>query len=258
MDSVPGGQTTEAKPLLHGFGGETYDWKVGRWLPVDASQVSPDGSTYAFFDFIPNRPQLTVVDVASGAAHVVFVGDPVFTWAVVGNGPQGIYVTHGNGPGGGDSNPDRLWLVTSSGILTSVSDRRSVGGWRISGGSAWGVETDDPSKLNQPGNEERLVQVDLASGIATVWLRRTGTLVEALGTEPDGSALTLVSDPLALWLVASPGTEHEVVAMGSYANTTSDLHGIWLSNDRGLWLITPQAQAIAVSSIQAVPAGTCN
>jgi hypothetical protein len=257
MQGVPGGQTTDDKPQLHGYGGETFDRKTGRWLPVDSSQVSPDGASYAYFDVLPSRPQLVVVDVASGTTHVALVGDPALIWSVVGYGPHGIYVTHGNGPAGGDSDPNRLWLVTSSGTLTPISDRRSVGGWRIADGFAWAVETDDPSKLNQPGNEERLLRVDLANGTATVWLRRTGTLVEALGTEPDGRALTLVSEPLALWLVAAAGTEQQVAAMGAYANTASDLHGIWLSNNEGIWLITPQAKPISLSSMQALPAGDC-
>ena len=102
-----------------------------------------------------------------------------------------------------------------------------------------------------------MLRVDVANGTATVWLRRTGTLVEALGAEPDGIALALVSDPLGLWLVASPGTERQAAAMGAQRDTAGDLHGIWLSNNDGIWLVTPQATAISVSSMHATPAGSC-
>ena len=117
--------------------------------------------------------------------------------------------------------------------------------------------TDDPSKLNQPGNEVRLIRVDITSGAATVWFRRTGTLVVPLGVEPDSSALVLVNPPVSLWLVAGTGIERQVALMGASTDTVSDSHGVWLSNN-GIWLAAPNGEVLAVSSVSGTPAGACS
>jgi len=54
-----------AKPYLYGGGpgAGSYDWPLGRWLPVKPRSVSPDGSHYAYStDF----GAIHVVDVATG------------------------------------------------------------------------------------------------------------------------------------------------------------------------------------------------
>jgi hypothetical protein len=101
------------------------------------------------------------------------------------------------------------------------------------------------------------VRVDLSNGAAEIWFRRTGTLLGSLGVEPTGAVVVLVSDPLAIWLVSSPGVERQVVAGGEYSPAISDPHGVWFSNNAGLWLITPAGAVINVTTTRAAPAGSC-
>jgi hypothetical protein len=239
------------------FGIPSYDWALKRWLPVSLAQVSADGASYAAFD---SSARLVVTDVASGATRAIYSGDARFIWTVVGIRPEGIYVWRAAGEGTVDADRDRLYIVKASGILQLVGDRRSVGGWYLAGGYAWGVETDDPLRLGQPGNEERLLRVDVTTGTSTVWFRRTGTIVGFLGVESDGSAL--VQSRRELWLVQRPGAERQLAAAGAYF-TVSDSRGIWLSNDNGLWLVTPEGEMVvvtmvAVTASNPAPAGICH
>jgi hypothetical protein len=233
----------------------SYDRLLDRWLPVYYNQVSLDGVSYAYFT--APTAVLRVVDVASGTSRVGFSGDPALIWNVVAFRPEGIYVSHSNGPSGGDTDPGRLWRVTSSTTLAPISDRRSVGGWRIVGSYAWGVETDDPIKVAQPGNEMRLVRIDLKNGTASVWFRRTGILIGTLGSLPNGSAVVLVGDPLALWMVAGPQDERQIASMGASYDTVSESRGVWLSNNSGIWLLTSSGPAVMVTSMSLVPVGEC-
>jgi hypothetical protein len=218
--------------------------------------VSSDGASYAAFD---SSARLVVTDVASAATSVIYSGDARFIWNVVGYRPEGIYVWRGAGEGTVDPDRDRLYIVKASGTPQPVGVRRSVAGWYLAGGYAWGVETDDPLRLGQPGNEERLVRVDVTTGAGTVWFRRTGTLVGFLGVEPDGSLLAQTGRDL--WLVQRPGAERQLAASGALF-TVSDSRGIWLSNNGGLWLVTQQGEVVAVDMVAVTarnpaPAGTC-
>jgi hypothetical protein len=233
----------------------SYDRLLDRWLPVYSNQVSLDGVSYAYFT--APAAVLRVVEVASGTPRVAFSGDPTLIWKVVAFRPEGIYVSHSNGPAGGDTDPDRLWRVTSSTTLALISDRRSVGGWRIFGGYAWGVETDDPMRLAQPGTEERLLRIDLKTGAASVWFRRTGTLIGALGGLPNGNTVVLVGDPLALWMVAAPQDERQIASIGASADSANDSHGVWLLNASGIWLVTSSGQAVLVTMRPLIPVGEC-
>jgi hypothetical protein len=120
-------------------------------------------------------------------------------------------------------------------------------------------QTGSPQRQRQykRGNEERVLRLDFTSGEGTVWFRRTGSLVGALGAEPDGTLLVLASDPLGLWLVAGPGIEDQIASMGADSETASDSRGVWLSNDKGIWLAGPNGEVVAVSPTSGLPAGEC-
>src|SRR5689334_7094959 len=67
-------------PFTPAYAGQTahprsYDAPQGRWLPVDQSQVAPDGRSYFYVSLETSPPQLRLHDLSSGKDRTLLV-DP--------------------------------------------------------------------------------------------------------------------------------------------------------------------------------------
>lgn len=184
----------------------TYDRVVGRWLPVNQTQVSEDGLHYAYVDNEPESatPQrIHFVDVRSGSDRVVYRVTNKPLVAIVGLVQQNIYLT--------DCEPSEIsgncWgplrrVDAATGNITKVSDRR--GAWVISGRIAW-VVTCWPAKYPVPcfgtyddRGPNQLLRIDLAAGHEEIWDR--GSSVNLIGIDDDGMPLVAVNFVSPSWL----------------------------------------------------------
>jgi len=241
----------------------TYDRAVGRWLPVNQTQVAADGLQYAYIDYesgsaTPQR--VHIVNIRSASDEVVYraPGTPVL--ALLGLVDQNIYLA--------DCQPSEvsgncwgpLWRVdATTGSMTLVSDHR--GSWVINGRSAWVVTcwpAEDPvpcfGSYDKP-EQNQLLRLDLVSGNQEAWDRGSivvgeysGDNIHMLGFDIDGKPVVSVNFASQHDLTAPYGAGGESVVFrltapehserlfsvpiniswaGFYA-ATADRVGIWL------------------------------
>lgn len=220
----------------------TFDRVVGRWLPVNRTQVSDDGLRYAYIDYesgvaIPRR--IHVVDVRSGSDQVVYrdTNKPLF--ALAGLAQQNIYLTdcEPTETSGNCWGPLRRLDVTT-GNVTQVSDRR--GAWVISGRIAW-IETCWPAKYPVPcfgtydeRGPNQLLRIDLASGNEEIWDR--GSAVHLIGIDGDGMPLVAGNSATesVLFRVSAPEQKERLFSIAisqpwaGFESATADRVGTWL------------------------------
>ena len=180
----------------------TYDRVVGRWLPVNQTQVSADGLHYAYVDYesgsaTPKR--IHIVDVRSGSDRVVYRETNQPLVAIVGLTQQNIYLTdcEPNETSGNCLAPLRR-VDATTGNVTKVSDRR--GAWVINGRSAWVVTCSSKYPLPcfyEERGPNQLLHVDLASGNEEIWDRGSG--VHMIGVDGDGMPLVAVNFVSPTW-----------------------------------------------------------
>jgi hypothetical protein len=182
-----------ARPALHFLtGGPTYDAAVGRWLPVPASAVAPDGLQYAYAEWDPpasgmeggsraaagpvigTKGRVHLVDARTGVDSVVYSGEPTFQ--VVALVSSGILLAQFSANVAATKLSGLYLLNLSAGGPAATPtpvphgdfglDR---GGWRaVSGGFAWGTAfTSGIETLAGRGNE--LYRINLATGEVQSW-----------------------------------------------------------------------------------------
>ncbi|HEV2036742.1 MAG TPA: hypothetical protein VGU71_21530 [Candidatus Dormibacteraeota bacterium] len=219
----------------------SFDRVVGRWLPVNQTQVSADGLHYAYLDYesgsaTPQR--VHIVDVRSGSDQVVHraANTPVF--GVVGLAQQDIYLIACEP---GETSPNcwgPLWRVDSAGGLTEISDRR--GAWVVSGRTAWLV-TCWPAEYPVPcfGSYDKpepnqLLRIDLATGNEEIWDRGSG--VHMIGVDSDGMPLVAVNSATesVLFMVTAPEQKERLFSIpvsepwAGFSYAYADRIGTWL------------------------------
>jgi hypothetical protein len=146
---------TVLDPALHGpqdysMDQPVFDARSSRWLPVPRTAVSPDGSRYAYSQYLypgnapvspppaPIGSLIRVVTIATGDDRVIYRGVP---YDVVGWNPEGVYLrrpcTDAYCKGG-------MWLLDPAGgslqqvaaPLSQVSGVNRVPVWSALGGGA--------------------------------------------------------------------------------------------------------------------------
>lgn len=261
------GWRSSATPALRGTGPVGYyDAPFNRFLPVPRSQVSPDGSRYAYMDYTQGGlyvyGQIHVVDVATGRDRTL--GLPAAQYLIFDFSADGIYFTYG--PYG--QSAGLLLLNPDSGATRQVFPDGYV--LAVADGAAWIAvnEQDIHPTAPLPGGEGNpkvvvlnlLLRRDMKSDQVTEWLRRplTAPTFELLGIFGGSPALLIYlagegdhrwstnSVPYEVWLVSRPATP-ETVAAG----LTSDLEtnpwyrtgrvetssgGLGISDAHGIWL----------------------
>lgn len=170
----------------------TYDRAVNRWLPVEASAVSPDGLRFAFADYdltsvvvggvLASTGRVHVVDARTGASQVIFSGSPTF--AVVAFESGGVYLSQVAltrlGPV-----VSGLYLLDPAGgtprPVTGANRPLDQNGWQIDGPNAWGVDFSSGGGLIS-GN--RVLRLDLKTGEIQEWKTwPEGVLTVVLGVD---------------------------------------------------------------------------
>lgn len=250
-----------ATPVLAGGLPATYDPAAKRWVPAAATEISPDGSRYAYVDYIvPMHAQLRIVDVASGTDRTLPL--PNGPWGLLGFTSEGIYASQafeGPSPGLTLINPD-------SGALRTVFTDAFVN--LVSGQVAWvGARNASDTLPGPPGigaNFNEVDSRDLSTSRTKAWLYRPGSNLFVLAAA-NGSILVQAYDlgSGALLVAGAPGQSQAVTVAGTgrpvplSGGLVNDANGWWLGSLDGLYLWTPHTGAVLVSELTAAPAGQC-
>lgn len=259
-------------------GARFYDRAYQRWLPVSRESVSADGKLYAYDSgdlMFHTGGKVHVVDVVTGVDKVLYTDSATVVYKIVDFTGGSIYLTQGDSEGRSHG----LWSLSLAGgaphrINTNV-DSPTMGG-----GFAWGLDFNaadlSPFIGGLQGPVNRMLRIDLASGIATPWFYRPGADIYIIGSGSAGAPLVGVIRPtdatggssLEIWLVSSGSS----AATRLLATTTDlpnpgmvsaiDRYGVWLdgSGDGGdtAWLYTSGSmQIVATGSALLHIAGGC-
>jgi hypothetical protein len=270
QEAVDGGQAyrSVAKPVLAGDSTATYDWTLARWLPARPEEISRDGKHYAYHGL----GAIHVVDVATGTDRTFPA--PAGPDQVLYYASEGIYFDQLSpyvGPGAplawsGPPAPG-LWLMNpSSGQVTRVFSDKPVAA--VGGFAAWvpTVNASDPQPLwSSSGNlPDEVDRRDLNRGGTVRWFYRPGSLVQVIGFDSDRRAVISVSTPQAdgffsYQVLLAPTPDHiDLVYSGAQVPpVVADQHGIWLSDDRGIWLYSQANGLHQMAKASGQPAGPC-
>ena len=269
---------TVARPVLTGDGGPSYDRTLQRWLPVPASQVSPDGTHYVYEDRIsppgltPSTgpimysPRLHVVDPAAGQDRIVPSLSLPIAVGVVSYQADGIYLSAGC-PEGCPPDANKLWrLDPQSGVVTKVTDLQASGGWMIANGSAWTAVNQAPS--SSPPRFE-ITSVDLRDGSSAGWLAVIPPCSsfcrgpDVVGLDGSGRPLVelWVGDGVSLNRVMSPDQAHELGSWAAqsegeryFAGGILEQSTTWFGTRKGLFACSPGEGLRQVSNLPLIPA----
>jgi len=269
------------KPYLYGGpGAATFTRRYGRWLPASVAAVSPDSSHYAYSESYNDangpRSRIHVVDVASAADRVVY--DQGF-YGVIGYESEGIYlfsVGYADAPNRG------LWrLDQQARSLTQIAPE-TLSVYYVGGGAAWYSDLapgdQPPLSLTNPMSRaffrDRVVRLDLKSGVASPWFRRPEKEVSTIGVDGLGHPIVTVSPPSdaatstseELWLVSGPDLGKQIYAgpgsssadFGGFGTPLADSHGLWFGSKKGVFLYTADERFQMVSTAVGEVAGRCS
>jgi len=249
--TVQGGLVTNASPKLQSSplnGGVFFDAVEQRWLPASDSQVSPDGSTYAYATFDPSNGDaghVHIVDIATGADRIFAAPAPRAPFQgfnVADFTAAGIYLVA--------NQVDRLqtgaWLMDpATGTVKALAQVVNV--LRIRNGYAWTLRVDprDPSPP-QPGKGtpgDSLVRVDLTSGVETIWFYRPAEQVELRGLDSQGGVVVAsfqptTGIPIETRLVENAGSAGVLIYSGALGLGAAEGTRLWLEGTTGIYLFS--------------------
>ena len=238
--------------------GLSYDRQLSRWLPVQPSQVSPDGARYAY----AGTNGIYVVNVASGTQSELGEGQ---NWTIVAVQTDAVYA--------GDPQAGGLWVLPFSGTPRQIT---KVGYWRVaSKTAAYGTATSAV-----PSGASNVIQrLDLATGASSDWFTRAGTNSSITGLDGKGNPIINVGylngSGSEIW-IATGTTSATAIAgyspqypggFNSFNTPVADSHGIWFAgnygngygggNASGLALYVPGSGFYWMSGYGAQLAGGC-
>jgi hypothetical protein len=242
----------------------SFDRQLHRWLPVSPQWVSPDGTRYAYPEFIgsprPRTGAIHVVDVTSGRDRAVAVPAPS---TIVRFGTNGIYIAgvhpYSDAPATGLS-----LLDPGSGAVRQLIGQ---GTWTLTDEvSAWGVAQAPgvaPAPQTGPGNAgNRVVRLNLERGAVEDFFTSSGNNVELLGLDFEGRPLVRVVSGTTMTLRYGERTYAAPVAGANPAGpVVSESDRTWFGSGNGaIWLYEKgrelrQVASLAMGSVQV--AGGC-
>ena len=227
--------------------------------------MSHTGGKVHLVDVVTGTDKVIYIDGATGSMAGVAVVYKIVDFA---NGS--IYLTEGDSEGRSRG----LWsLSLAGGTLHLINGH--VESPVLGGGFAWGLDFDaadpSPSVGGLEGPVNRVVRIDLASGLATPWFYRPGADMFMVGTDSAGDPLVDVIRPSdatwgnEIWLVSSSTSATRLLDAKPNAPSPAvvaavDRYGVWLDDSRygTAWLYSSGSMQIAATTADALHiAGGC-
>jgi len=232
------------------FYGLSYDRRYSKWLPVARQFVTPDETRYVF-----GAPDsIFVVNVADGARTELGKGTG-HGWTVLAVTSDGVY-----------ANPVQLaaqplagiWVLPFSGAPRQVTTK---GYWQaVGGGGAFGYAA--PSI--PAGATQRLVRLDLKSGLITPWFNDLPQYTNVLGFDLQGHPIVFMQGTPQQLLVLTGSNKSVAIWDEAFQNlyvtwVLADTHGIWLTVSDGIYLWKGEGTPVERASQVTGPiAGPCS
>src|ERR1700682_912446 len=204
------------------YGGMSYVKAFSKWVPVQMSWVSPDGSKYAF----PTANSIWVQNVADSGHVLLGEGQQ---WNVIAFLAEGVYATSPPSSAG-------LWLLPLSGAPRQIA---TTGFWqKAAAGAAYGTAV---SAVPQ-GAPNPIIKLDLKTGAITDWFARGNAQMYATGFDAQGHPVLQIvynsstGTSTEIWLTTAP-SKGVPIGPASYSqygpspslmgSPAADSHGIW-------------------------------
>ncbi len=218
-------------PEIGGYYTQTYDWAVGKWVPVMPKDLAPDGSKYAYQN---NERILKVVDVTTGVVTPI---PGSAGWNLIATANDGVYVHTYSGHAG-------LWFLRYAGGDPAQVSPAGYSYTALGGGYAYAVVGKDDSTL---------LQVDLRTSLATKFADPPATV---LGF--DNAGVPVVGLASSLVLMPAP-YQQKIVVPGQRppGAVVGDAHGLWIPLNEGIFLATPDGRVTQVTPMAGQIQGTC-
>ena len=248
-----------------GANGAYYDHDFSRWLPVNQSAVSPDGSRYAHLDIkvagtaAPQR--LHVIDISTGMDkpyELAPTGDPA-GYSIISFGGEGIWLSYAGWEG------PRIGLF----LLDLTTGRlKDVGGQQmildaVSGGPGVFWFTDGGPNPQPSGIgfiiPARLNRLTIEDSKTLGWFTKDGSGLTVFGTDMVGHPIFGTSDQAGgfdVWIAGAPGEATRIDLPAGFYQALADSRGVWFGGDQGIYLYLG-ADVHKVSDQKGAPAGTC-
>jgi len=203
--------------------GLSYDRAVGKWLPVYAAWVAPDGQTYAYPDYLGGGVRL--VKVADGSITTM---GPDSRWNVLDVEAEGVYAVRFDPqapPAAG------LWLLAAGKNPAQVV---TGGYWDwVTTGYAYGF--DAPSVPQ--GAPHPLLRLSLRDHTTVTWYQQGERIPYLAGFDRDGSPIAILApsngspgDPWQTALIPQPNQLNPILvaSQGAEPPVVRDSHGFWM------------------------------
>jgi hypothetical protein len=267
--NLQGGFINYASGILtidpNGANGAYYDRAFSRWLPVNQSAVTPDGSRYAYLDRkVPgtSAPQwLHLIDLTTGSEkrYEVAPTDSPSGYRIISLATEGVWLSYA-----GYEGPRRgLFLLDlTTGRWKDVGGQQMIldavsGGpgvfWFTDGGpnpEASGIGFVIPARLNR---------LTIEDSKTLGWYTKDGSGLTVFGTDLAGHPIFGTSDPkggFEVWIARAPGEATKIDLPAGFYQVFADAQGVWFGGDQGIYLYSG-ASVQKVSDQKGAPAGTC-
>jgi hypothetical protein len=225
--TFPGGDFSAAGtppasiPEIGGYYTQTYDWPYSKWLPVGPTDISPDGSKYAYQG---NDRVLKVVDVVTGTVTPIPAS---IGWNLIGTENDGVYAHTFLGRTG-------LWFLRYAGGDPIQVSPAGYSYLAVGGGHAYASVGKD---------DQTLLEVDLHTGAA---MKFADPPAQILGFDNSGAPVVRLASSLVV--MAAPYQQKVVFPdQAPLGFVVGDRNGIWFPLADGIYLATPDGKVTQMS-----------
>jgi hypothetical protein len=232
--------------------GLSYDRAAGKWLPVSAGWVAPDGQSYAYPDYVGGGVRL--VKVAGGGATTM---GPDSKWNVIDVETEGVYAVRFDPQGPAVAG---LWLLAAGKDPAQVV---ASGYWMwVTSGYAYGF--DAPSVPQ--GAPHPLLRLNLRDHTTFTWYQQGEQIQYLAGFDRDGSPIAVFTPnyggygnpPWLTALIPQPNQTNPILVapQGAQQPVVRDSHGFWMEAG-GLYFNEIGVGGYQVSAVGGQLAGGC-